>query len=275
MKALLVISSWIGKNPEKTQAMRDAIRDTFLRDIGKFPGLDYKFFMGDGTPTGEDESFIMESLSQKCFDPGYKEKAIRLTNKETIPYAPREDEILLPVPDDYLHITYKMRAEHRWSLEHGYDFTFQSSGDIYIDLERVVKSGFHLYDYSGRPIPCAGLYRDVDQYAGGHAGYWLSKKASRIIANSPVDFWCDDIWVGQRMYLNTIPLRADLRYAAEQDPMPNNDTITAHLGDRGSGGTFGAFDPALMYEAHRTRNNPQVKITALPKLLPPRFRRTK
>ena len=259
MKALIVVSSWIGKDPSITQAMRGAVRDTFLKDIGKFPELEYRFFMGDGTPTGEDETFIAETLAASCTDPGYRDKAVRMTNKSTelTTYVPKSDEVLLHVPDDYPHITYKMRAEQRWSVEHGFDFTFQSSADIYIDMKKLMNSGFQNYDYSGRAIPSRGLYPNVEEYAGGHAGYWFSRKASQIAADSPVDYWCDDIWAGQRMFLNGIPLHSDLRYAGEKDPLPNNDTITAHLGDRN--GIFGKYDPRFMYETHASNKKVEVQ----------------
>ena len=32
-----------------------AQRDTWLQDVAKYPDVTYKFFLGDGTPTGENE----------------------------------------------------------------------------------------------------------------------------------------------------------------------------------------------------------------------------
>lgn len=244
MKALIIISSWIGKEPSVTQAMRNSVRETFLKDIHKFPELEYKFFMGDGTPTGEDESFIYDTISNVVFDQNYKEKAKRcVTGLEVSTYIPKDDEVILNVPDDYYHITYKMRAEHRWAVENNYDFMFQTSGDIYINLKNLMSSGFESHDYVGLSIPSNGLYPNVTHYAGGSVGYWLSNKASRIVVNSPVDFWCDDIWAGQRMFLNNIPLFSDHRYGT---------SITKHLGDMGEG-TFGTYDPKYMYKAHEEK----------------------
>lgn len=250
MKALIVIGSYIGTDPGYTQAMRDAVRETYLKGIGQFPELEYRFFMGDGTPTGDNEDFILNTLSASYTDPGYKDKALRFTDRkvELTTYSPKSDEVLLHVPDDYPHITYKLRAEQRWAVEHGFDFVFQSSADIYIDLKKLLNSGFQNYDYSGRAIDSRGLYPNVQQYAGGHAGYWFSRIAAQFVANSPVDFWCDDIWAGQRMFLNNVPLHSDLRYANSPDPKSDNDTITAHLGDRN--GIFGVYDPKIMRETH-------------------------
>ena len=258
MRALLIISSYVGKNISKVQAERDAVRNTFLKSIKKFPELDYKFFVGDGTPTGEDETALWDTISAPYTDPEYKNKAIAYKTNEVLSYSPREDEIVLHTPDDYIHVSHKLREEHRWAVAHGYDFSFQSSADIYIDLERLMNSGFEVHDYVGRSI-YGGIYPNCEQYAGGHVGYWLSRRASECIAKAPANFWCDDIWTGQQMFLNKIPLVSDERYggrawftsALTGDPLPNNDTISTHLGDRN--GIFSGYDPKLMYEVHAAR----------------------
>ena len=59
MKALLCIVSWVeGCRIDVNQAQRE----TFLKDVAKFPNLDYRIFIGDGTPTGEDEYDINKSF---------------------------------------------------------------------------------------------------------------------------------------------------------------------------------------------------------------------
>jgi len=62
MKALIAITSWVtGAINGENQAMRD----TFLKDVPRYPGLDYKFFIGNGQSTGEDETLLTQSYGQR------------------------------------------------------------------------------------------------------------------------------------------------------------------------------------------------------------------
>jgi hypothetical protein len=244
MRVLIAICSWVGA---ATNGENQAMRDTFLTDVPRFPGLEYKFFVGDGTPTGEDESAMFASYDWS--DPGYKLRATASMQSPKPPtYVLKDDEVVLSVPDDYAHLAYKMRGEFRWALKQDFDYTFQIGSDIYIDLQRLMSSGFESHNYVGKTCgnhPMAGGH-----YAGG-GGYWLSKKALRLIADGPVTFWAEDLWVGSIMNKNGIPLHIDPRYAVDYPPYPrrDNEIISAHLGP--SNPRVGRYDPQLMYEVHR------------------------
>lgn len=206
------------------KAVRDGkhqmMRDTFLKHLSKFQGLEYKFFIGDGTPTGDDESILRASFSapdaklyqnksQKCATP--------------FSYAPQNDERILAIPDDYMHVAYKIREGHRWGLQNGFDFIFQCFIDTYIDLQRLVDSGFEDYDYVGSAAGTTG-------YASGGSGYCLSRRASQYVVNSPVTDWADDRWVGAILSNNGILLHDDRRYGTYPIfPKQTNDCITSHL----------------------------------------------
>jgi hypothetical protein len=51
-----------------------------------------------------------------------------------------EDELILPVRDDYLALPVKMRAAFRWALEHGFDYVFKCDRDTFIHADRLLVS---------------------------------------------------------------------------------------------------------------------------------------
>jgi len=194
------------------------MRDTFLKDINKYLGLEYRFFIGDGTPTGEDETALWKSFNS--WDIVHYKKKVEEGKNLRIAFTPKPDEVVLHVPDDYAHIPYKTRANKRWALKEGFDFVFQCFPDTYIDLQRLMCSGFEKHSYIGKP----------GGYAGGGCGYWTDKKASQIIADAPVTDWADDRWVGSLLKSHGIALHGDNRYADyPTHPTADNDAITSHL----------------------------------------------
>ena len=235
MRILVTISSWVGAaKGDDNQAMRD----TFLKAMPL--GLDYRFFIGDGNPTGEDETAVYESFDWA--DIGYRRKALAGLYRASTIYTPKDDEIILPnVPDDFGHLSYKVRGQYRWALEHGYDYVFQIGSDVYVVLSRLMQSGFESYDYIGKS--CAG-------YAGG-GGYWISKRAMECVVAEPVTHWAEDLWVGLVLRNNGIQLTADSRYAVDYPVVPTqvNDVISSHLGIHN--GLFGKYEPQLMRDVHK------------------------
>ncbi len=237
MKTLIAINGWIkGALNGEHQAMRD----TFLRDVEKFPGLSYRFFVGDGTPTGEDEIALQQSWD--CA--GIYRVAHPIIALEPLA-SPKSDEVILHVPDDYLHVSYKTRENHRWALQQGFDHVFQCFTDIFIDIHRLMTSGFENYDWSGSFS--GGGEKGV--YAGGGPGVWTSEKAIQCIINEPVTLWADDWWVGSILNRHAIPLHVDSRYSNYPEcPRAGNDIITSHLAN-----TPVVYDPKLMYALWKDR----------------------
>jgi hypothetical protein len=227
-----------------------ASRDTFLPDVKTFPGLDYKFFIGDGTPTGEDESRMQASLGS-CPHVQLDNPRVVLTDPN--PYVAKDDEIILHAPDDYIYMVWKFKEALRWGVEQGYNNIFKASGDTYVDISRLMASGFEAYDYIGR---------EHGVFAVGGSGFWLSNKAARGLLNTPVTDWADDRWVGENLMGQGIRIHGDRRYGASPEqtycccsedrndlfPTPTNDMITAHLAE-----APGHYTNDLMYHAHRMR----------------------
>ena len=242
MKVLLSIASCVKyARDNKNQAQRD----TFLNAAAAL-NLDYKFFMGDGTPMAEDSAAL-----DKSFNEGFNEWVRRFPSspavweKKAVPqvlnnYSPASDEILLAVPDDYKHLTYKMRVAREWAVQQGYEFIFHICPDTYVDLPRLMTSGFQKYDYTAKF--CGG-------YGEGGPGYWLSAHAARLLIKAPVTDWAEDRWVGNILQRNGIRLREDRRYANyPQRPQKDNSLITSHLANVPT-----VYDVRLMYAVHEGR----------------------
>ena len=222
MKVLLCIISWVeGCRIDANQAQRD----TFLKDVAKFPNLDYKIFIGDGTPTGDDEYDINKTFEATPIEV----QRSNALNRPKVPfdYVPKEDEVVVHAPDDIVHIAYKSKAAWKWALDNGYDYIFHCFYDTYIDIERLMSSGFEGHYFSG-------MTYDTNLCPLGGAGYWMNKKCLEIMTTSHVDFWAEDGWAGWTLQKHGIYLHHDARYRQHVYDVPTkkNDFITVHVQGR-------------------------------------------
>lgn len=247
MKILLAITSCV---KFALNGSNQAARETFLTNLEKFPGLDYKFFMGDGTPTGDDEAFLQNSLKD-CPHIHLDNPRISLDGPNQ--YCPKDDEVVLHVPDDYIYHTWKTKAYLAWAYIREYDYVFNAAGDTYVDIERLRDSGFEVHDYLGR---------HYGTFAVGGSGYWLRRKAIKPLVDEPATDWATDRWIGITLSKHGISLQGDQRYSASPEqnygtasehrsplfPEPGNGQITAHLAE-----APGTYYPSLMYKAHEIR----------------------
>ena len=246
MPSVLLAISSCGR--DAINGLNQSQRDTFLKDASKFAMLTYKFFIGDGTPTGEDETVVRASVNG-CSDPNrgvdYKVKcdhSEQSLDQFVYPH-PMRDEVLLHVPDDYFHLVYKIRAIHRWALNYDFTHIFKCDTDTYVDADRLMASGFEKYDFTGGP---AG----IECVAGG-GGYWVSRRSSGLLSNAPIAYWAEDGWVSGTLRANGIALHTDPRYS-DNPVKDDNDLISTHLGFKHG------YKNTMMYEAHRARKNPAV-----------------
>lgn len=220
MKVLLAISSW---PPSAMNGDHQSSRDTWLQHAN---GLDYFFFMGDGTAVHENDDLIDEAWKNR---PGHYED--KLAESVLTAYAPHPDEILFSAPYDFKHLPFKVREIFRWASLQEYDYIFKVDTDTYVDVPRLLASGFNQADYIGTPFAVGDL-----NYASGGAGYWLSRRAYSLLLDAPISIPWDDIWVGQNLHAQGIHLHVDTRYNVcsphnfWSGPRPDNDAITSHLG---------------------------------------------
>ena len=238
-KLLLAISSW---PPSMTNGDHAASRATWLRqDLG----IDCRFFIGDGTPALPSD--LLDRLWNERL-PHYHNKAgeSRLVHLE-----PQADEVVLRVPWDFKHLALKVREVVRWAYDQGYDHLFKVDTDTYVDIPRLLASGFEAHDYAGHPFP-----RDGWMQASGGAGYWLSRRAMEVLKDAPVTNIYEDTWVGEVLCASGIRLHPDERYRVcfprhfEEGPRPANNRITSHLGFSPE-----PFESRFMHMAHRLRQD--------------------
>ena len=194
-----------------------AQRDTWLKDINKYPELDYRFFYGDGNPTGEDETVPYgQYLAHLAAWPKYG------YIKPPVQFVAKEDEVVLTnTPDDYGHHAYKTRNKLRWAAACDYDYVLTGNDDMYVYLDRLMSSDFEKYDYIGRYAS--------DTFLHGGPGIMLSRKSIEILVNAPVNTYGGDGFMAQSL-MGEVKRLADNRYTEWEDvPKLDNDKITSHL----------------------------------------------
>ena len=92
-----------------------ALRDTWLKDVAKFPNVEYKLFYGEGATR-----------------------------------APESDEVFLSCPDDYRGLPAKTIAICRYAKEHGYDLLFKCDDDTGVYVDRILHEALsYQFDYAG------------------------------------------------------------------------------------------------------------------------------
>lgn len=83
---------------------------------------------------------------------------------------PADDEVILPVRDDYMALPSKVRAAMQWALDHDYDYIFKCDRDTFIHADRLMAAIPEGQDY-------VGLVGNEGDCCGGGAGYWVSRLA--------------------------------------------------------------------------------------------------
>lgn len=286
-KVLVAFLGWVGG---AKRGDHQALRDTWLKDSAEYPNMNYKFFIGDGTPLNPEEDKRINEGFQYWANRGNAGHADNQTKlgKTYAPsgYQPLQDEIMIPFPDGYHYLSYKRKESLRWALEHGYDYIFCASVDVYARPERLLSSDFTKYDYHGMFCGNTGFAGTTNHLPESYifgGGYWLSAKAARVIVNSPVTYWCEDWWIG--LALAPAVRRGDLiredspchisRYCLPPRlPNINNDIISVEL-------SAGNYDNKRMYACHEqffnpSKEQPVVNPTKYPVRLPiPRIIRPK
>lgn len=171
--------------------------------------------------------------------PEERRKAVRDTwwNKQPFDYKfffgqngkrqPLADEVFLEVPDGFDHFAEKNKAICRWALEQGYDWLFHCDDDTFVRFLEVPTTGDQIgrapYGFGGKNYICGG------------SGFWLSRHALELIANSRCTFTHeDDVWIGRVVMSDPSAVRVhDPRYyqQAPHHVVPSllpDDWLTCH-----------------------------------------------
>jgi hypothetical protein len=138
-----------------------AVKDTWAKDLAPFAEhVALKFFYGQGHPAAE-------------------------------------NEVSLPVPDDYEHLPHKTIAICRWARDNGYGIVFKCDDDSYVWVDRLIPE---LLGFTGE----YGGYLNGEHCSGG-PGYVLTKRAINVIANTCTGWsWAEDVTVGHELLAHDI-----------------------------------------------------------------------
>lgn len=230
-----------------------AVRDTYLKYAANFPDLEYKFFVGDGTPIENGDS---DFKTYGLYDGGHVAVGnslddTRVTLDDPNTYQPQEDEVVLHCPDDHLYLANKIRAISRYAVINTFDYTFMAIANAYVDIPRLMHSNFEGHDFVGR---------DEGNYPNGGV-WWLSRRASLHLASAHTLDMAADLWVGKILLDCGIKIHGDIRYGVSPQynegllpaqkvplfPQQDNEQITAKLSESTP------YACCLMYEAHEKR----------------------
>jgi hypothetical protein len=174
------------KNNRETDpvARRQAIRDTYLKELVEVPNVDYKFFFGK-TPRPA------RAQRNKYANPE-QNAALR---------EPLADEVFLDCPDFYFENSRKMKAIIRWAQAHEYDYLLRLDDDSYFWPERLEE---YLPQIEGNDYVGASTDSKAKFHPGGCL--FLSAHAMRLVEGSNLGNWADDCWIGDVMRKHGVPL---------------------------------------------------------------------
>ena len=167
--------------------------------------------------------------------------------------SPFEDEVFLgtDIDDSYKALPFKTRGVCRWALELGYDFVFKCDVDTVINGRNLLSSGFDNYDYFGgenADINVPGVTPGRIEFCSGGAGYWLSRKALTIIADTDnIQTTCEDVFVADTLLKHGIKPVFHPGYRWRPGAQIDKDAVTLHL----SSALQKKYVPEQMYEVYR------------------------
>ncbi len=119
----------------------------------------------------------------------------RDTIQPTVDREPLSDEVYLTCGDNYTSNPDKMKAICRYALANGYDFLLRLDDDTFIYPDRLLREDWQ-HDYVGAN---KGSF-----HPGGCL--FLSRRAMELIVASRPTSYADDLWIGQVMAENRIPM---------------------------------------------------------------------
>jgi hypothetical protein len=204
---------------------------------------------------------------ESCFQDRFKHRAqrdtwmkdIRLVEKRFFmgdvvdSFLPDEISLLgAGIPDSYETLSLKTRAICQWAVEQDFDFIFKADTDTVINPRGLAASGFQKYDYSGGfnedAMPPSLQDRfggGAIQFASGGAGFWLSRKALTLVANSDKVVSCaEDVFVAAVLREHGIQPTFNSGYRWRPGETVDKDLITLHL----SSALQKKYEPSMMYE---------------------------
>lgn len=213
-----------------------AMRDTCLKAAGQLPDLDYRFFVGDGTVSLEDDEAAIQNScggydKRRGVNYGDKCRDTAAAAKRESLYQPQSDEIILHCEDDFAHLPIKLKHMMRWALAEGFTHFFRADSDTYVVLERLLASGFEQHEVL------------ANANFGGGCGWVLNDNVMQFLVAEPVCSFIDEVWAAHCLRGHGIRWHADHRFS-DDDVSQDNELISTHCG------FLAGYTPARMYQLH-------------------------
>lgn len=155
-----------------------------------------------------DHSHIRNTWGRDAYHIPFDVRFFTGKREETILWT-LEDEVHLDCRDDYDSLPLKTQQILLWSTERDYDFTFLCDTDTYVIPRLLAGCDYQNYDISGRfgAMPALGstfnyrdargVYPNCHPWPSGGVGYFVSRRAARVIAYTNPTVWAEDMYVGQ------------------------------------------------------------------------------
>lgn len=120
------------------------------------------------------------------------------------------DEATVDSADDYAALPHKTRGICGWASAKMFSHIFLCDNDTFVNAKALVSLPFELFDYGGHfkggqeeigtPFfykDHTGEYPNCQPWASGGMGYFLSKAATALVADTYPRVWAEDMFVGQ------------------------------------------------------------------------------
>lgn len=157
--------------------------------------MDLKFFYGNTGASLHDADLAMAAIPKPTCYADYGKTWTALPGGDFVENMP--EDVYLDCPDDYEHLPAKVVAICRWAIEQGYDWMLKADDDTYIWPQRALEEiRWKQWDY-------AGYSAHLGSISGG-PGYWLSKRAMALVAESEPHTWAEDKCVEEVMSRNHV-----------------------------------------------------------------------
>lgn len=120
-------------------------------------------------------------------------------------------EVVVDCGDSYEDLPNKTRRIAYWATGKMFSHVFLCDVDTFVRPKQLLETGFESYDYAGQFLTgepgCApfkynddrSVHEECRAWASGGFGYFLSKKACGIVADTHPNVWAEDMYVGQTL----------------------------------------------------------------------------
>lgn len=121
-----------------------------------------------------------------------------------------DDEVRVDAPDDYMGLPLKTQGICKYFVQTGFDHVFLCDNDTIVKPDLLLDLDYQRWDYAGHfskgqaevktrftYADHHGRYYGCYPWCSGGVGYFLSRRAAKIVAETEPKVWAEDMYVGQ------------------------------------------------------------------------------